>query len=112
MGHEVGPDLSDMSHRSVEDLAYNILDPNMAINPSYIAYEAETLDGELITGIPSAQSSSSVTLLMAQGVQRELPRKQLVEFRSGGLSLMPEGFEEQLSAAELRNLIAFLQTPR
>ncbi len=112
MGYEVGPDLSDMSHRSVEDLAYNILDPNMAINPSYIAYEAETLDGELITGIPSAQSSSSVTLLMAQGVQRELPRKQLAEFRSGGLSLMPEGFEEQLSAAELRNLIAFLQTPR
>ena len=91
MGYEVGPDLSDMSHRSVEDLAYNILDPNMAINPSYIAYEAETLDGELITGIPSAQSSSSVTLLMAQGVQRELPRKQLAEFRSGGLSLMPEG---------------------
>ena len=69
MGYEVGPDLSDMSHRSVEDLAYNILDPNMPINPSYIAYEAETLDGELITGIPSAQSSS-VTLLMAQGVQR------------------------------------------
>ncbi|MEK9864632.1 MAG: HEAT repeat domain-containing protein, partial [Verrucomicrobiota bacterium] len=61
LGHAVGPDLSDLSHRSVEDLAYNILDPNMAIHPDYIAYEAETAEGELITGIPSAQSEDSVT---------------------------------------------------
>ena len=112
LGHAVGPDLSDLSHRSVEDLAYNILDPNMAIHPDYIAYEAETAEGELITGIPSAQSEESVTLIMAQGVKRTLAREQLVEFRSGGLSLMPEGFDEQLTAVQLRDLIAFLQPER
>ncbi len=34
-GSPVGPDLRSLRHRSVEDLASNILDPNMAINPSF-----------------------------------------------------------------------------
>ena len=33
IGNAVGPDLGALTHRSVEDLASNILDPNMAINP-------------------------------------------------------------------------------
>jgi putative membrane-bound dehydrogenase-like protein len=109
MGMAVGPDLTDMSHRSVEDLAFNILDPNMAINPSYVAYEAETEDGELLTGIVTAQTPESISLLLPQGINRELPRDQLVTFRSGGLSLMPEGFEERLTPQQLRDLISFLQ---
>src|SRR5690606_11945688 len=33
LGHAVGPDLTGVAHRSVEDLLSNILDPNMAMNP-------------------------------------------------------------------------------
>lgn len=110
LGVEVGPNLTDMSHRSVEDLAFNILDPNMAINPGFIAYEAETGDGELLTGIITSESPDSVTLLSAQGIRREVSRSKLLYLRSGGLSLMPEGLEEQLTPNDLRDLISFLQT--
>jgi putative heme-binding domain-containing protein len=110
LGVEVGPNLTDMSHRSVEDLAFNILDPNMAINPGFVAYEAETKDGELLSGIIVSESPESVTLLSAQGIRREIARPNLLYLRSGGLSLMPEGLEELLSPSDLRDLISFLQT--
>ena len=110
LGMEVGPNLTDMSHRSVEDLAFNILDPNMAINPSFVAYEAETKDGELLSGIIASESPESVTLLSAQGIRREVARAHLLYLRSGGLSLMPEGLEELLTPSDLRDLISFLQT--
>lgn len=106
---EVGPNLTDMSHRSVEDLAFNILDPNMAINPGYVAYEAETKDGELVSGIVLTESPESVILLSAQGIRREIARSHLLYLRSGGLSLMPEGLEELLTPSDLRDLISFLQ---
>jgi putative heme-binding domain-containing protein len=111
LGVEVGPNLTDMSHRSVEDLAFNILDPNMAINPSFVAYEAETKDGEFLSGIVQSETPESVTLLSAQGMRREIARSNLRHFRSGGLSLMPEGLEELMTPSELRDLIRFLQTP-
>ncbi|MBT6804322.1 MAG: c-type cytochrome [Verrucomicrobia bacterium] len=110
LGVEVGPNLTDMSHRSVEDLAFNILDPNMAINPSFVAYEAETKDGEFLSGIVQSETPESVTLLSAQGMRREVARSNLRHFRSGGLSLMPEGLEELMTPSELRDLIRFLQT--
>ncbi len=109
LGVEVGPNLTDMSHRSVEDLAFNILDPNMAINPSFVAYEAETKGGELLSGIVKSETPESVTFLSAQGMRREVARSNLHYFRSGGLSLMPEGFEELMTPSELRDLISFLQ---
>ena len=61
-GHRVGPELTGMSHRSVEDLLSNILDPNMAINPAYITYNCETTSGELETGLLQSESAETVTL--------------------------------------------------
>ena len=112
LGVDVGPNLTDMSHRSVEDLAFHILDPNMAINPSFVAYEAETADGELLSGIITSETPDAVTLLSAQGIRKEIARSKLLYLRSGGLSLMPEGLEEQVTPAQLRDLISFLQASK
>lgn len=111
-GTAVGPDLGALAHRSVEDLVSNILDPNMAINPSYISYTVETSDGELHTGIPQTESAESVVLLQAMGQKVTLPRASILRLESSGLSLMPEGLEGGMTAAELRDLIAFLQQSR
>lgn len=108
-GFEVGPDLTSVSHRSVEDLLSNILDPNMAINPAYLAFEAELENGDLETGVLAAQTAEAVTLMQAGGRRVTLERGKLKKFQSANVSLMPEGLEAGLTAADLRNLIAFLQ---
>jgi putative membrane-bound dehydrogenase-like protein len=109
LGQSVGPNLSDVAHRSVEDLLSNILDPNMAINPSYIAFNVELSSGELETGVLQAESADAITLLQAQGKKIVVPRNKLKRLESSGISLMPEGLEATLMPADLRDLIAFLQ---
>ena len=108
-GHKVGPELSGVAHRSVEDLISNILDPNMAINPGFVAYTVETKDGESQTGLLTAETTESVTLLQAMEVKVIIPRTQIVKLGSNGQSLMPEGLEAGKTPQDLRDLVAFLQ---
>lgn len=109
LGFDVGPNLTGMSHRSVEDLVSNILDPNMAINPNYVSVSIETKDGELYTGIMTAETSDAITLLQAQGIKATLSRNEIERLESNGTSLMPEGLEATMSPQQLRDLVAFLQ---
>jgi putative heme-binding domain-containing protein len=109
VGHRVGPDLTGVSHRSVEDLLSNILDPNMAINPGFVAVEIETRDGESRQGLVGAETPEAVTLLQAGGAQVVIPRKEVLRMGTSGQSLMPEGLEAGRTPEQLRDLIAFLQ---
>lgn len=111
-GHDVGPNLTGLAHRSVEDLVSNILDPNMAINPNYLGVAVETKDGELLTGILTAETAEAITLLQAQGLRTSLRRDQIQRLESTGTSLMPEGLEAGMSPADLRDLVAFLHEAR
>jgi len=111
-GHRVGPDLTNLSHRSVEDLLFNILDPNMAINPAYVSYTIELGSGQLESGIIESESTAAITLLQANGQRKTLARKNIVRMQSSGLSLMPEGLEAGHTPADLRDLIAYLQESR
>ena len=112
VGHQVGPDLAALAHRSVEDLLSNILDPNMAISPGYVSYTAETIAGEIETGILQSESADTVVLLQALEKKVVLPRRTIKRLESSGLSLMPEGLEIGMTPADLRDLIAFLQEKR
>ena len=109
VGSRVGPDLSAVAQRSVEDILSNILDPNMAINPGFVAYTVETRDGESQTGLLGVQTPDTVVLIQAGEVRQTFPRKNVVKMQSEGRSLMPEGLEAGKTPQELRDLIAFLQ---
>jgi putative heme-binding domain-containing protein len=109
LGQEVGPNLTGVSHRSVEDLVSNILDPNMAINPNYLSVAVETKGGELLSGILVAETADAITLNQAQGIHTTLRRDQIARMETPGTSLMPEGLEATMQPADLRDLVAFLQ---
>jgi putative membrane-bound dehydrogenase-like protein len=110
LGFRVGPELTGQGHRSVEDLLSNILDPNMAMNPAFVAFTAELKDGESETGILVSEGTEAITLVQAGGRKVEIPRSRIRELRSSGRSLMPDGLEAGLTPSELRNVIAFLQS--
>jgi putative membrane-bound dehydrogenase-like protein len=112
IGQRVGPDLSGVAHRSVEDLLGNILDPNMAINPGFIAYNVETKDGETVSGLMAQGSGEVITLIQAGGIRSVIHRRDAVRVASSGSSLMPEGLESGRTPQDLRDLIAFIQEAR
>ena len=60
----------------------------------------------------AGESPTAVTLRRAEGQAETVLRSQIDELRSTGLSLMPEGFEEKITPAEMADLIAFLKQPR
>ncbi len=109
VGNNVGPELTGMSYRSVEDLVSNVLDPNMAMNPAYVAFSAELTNGDTETGILAENDASAVTLLQPLGRKLEIPRSRIRQLRSEGRSLMPEGLESGMTPQELRDVIAFIQ---
>ncbi|MFN0069696.1 MAG: c-type cytochrome, partial [Limisphaerales bacterium] len=109
LGFHVGPDLSGLGHRSVEDLLSNILDPNMAMNPAFVTYAATLADGDEESGILASETPQGITLLQAGERRVEIPRAKLKALRSSGRSLMPEGLEAGVTPQEMRDLIALLQ---
>ncbi len=102
----VGPDLSGMGAHGARELLPFLIDPNRAVEPAYLEYVVETLDGELVDGV-IARETSAALLLRNSGGEREVPRTEIASLRSTGRSPMPTGFES-LGAEALRDLIAFL----
>jgi putative heme-binding domain-containing protein len=109
-GHAVGPNLAALSDKTPADFLTAILDPNAAVEPRFVAYNIETKDGRSLSGIVSAETATTLTLVQGGGGQETVLRSDIQEMRASGLSLMPEGLEQSMTAQELANLIAYLKT--
>lgn len=109
-GHEVGPDLATVVHRSPQDLLTHILDPNREVAANYLNYSITTLDGRVITGIIAGESATAVTLKRAEGASEVVGRDQIDAITSSSLSLMPEGLEKDLDPRAVADVIAYIRT--
>jgi putative membrane-bound dehydrogenase-like protein len=112
VGTAVGPDISDSRTQSYDQLLIAILDPNRAIDANYFRYLALTDDGETIEGLLKDSNAQSITLEGQNGTRRVLDRASLQEFKSSGLSLMPEGIEAQLPPTDLAELLWYIKNWR
>jgi putative heme-binding domain-containing protein len=108
LGHEVGPDLAALSNRSPLTLIEAIFDPNRALDERYQTYTAFTDDGLAHTGILVRETANSITLLGQQAKEETILRKQIEALRNSGVSLMPLGFEKELSLEGAADLLSFL----
>jgi putative heme-binding domain-containing protein len=110
-GQRVGPDLSGIGARSKETLLVDLFDASRQVTPQYVSYTLLTDDGQVMTGVLVSETAESVTLRRAEGVQDFVLRSKIEELRSTGKSLMPDGFEENLSPEDVADLLAFLAQP-
>jgi putative membrane-bound dehydrogenase-like protein len=109
-GHEVGPDLAALTTRTRANLIQAIFDPNQIVDQRYRSYTAITVDGLAHSGLLVAETSTSVTLVDQQARQHVILRNDLESLETEGRSLMPEGFEQDLSPAVVNDLVAYLST--
>ena len=108
VGHRVGPDLAAIINRSPANLLVAMLDPNRAIEARFLDYRALTDDGRIFTGMLIAETATSITLQGPEAKQNTLLRRELDDLRSTGKSIMPEGFEKDVSRQDLADLFAYL----
>ncbi|MCY2976223.1 MAG: HEAT repeat domain-containing protein [Planctomycetota bacterium] len=112
IGTSIGPNISDSREHTYEKLLVAVLDPNRAIDANYFRYLALTDEGETVEGLLRESNAQSVTLENRDGVKRLLNRDELLEFKSTGTSMMPEGIESQISVEQMGELIWYLKNWR
>jgi putative heme-binding domain-containing protein len=112
LGMEVGPSLTDIFRRSRESLLVDIVDPNAAVDPSYLVFDVTTRGGETASGLLLAQDERGVTVRTAEGADVRIAVEQIDEISASGLSLMPEELESGLDVTRMADLLAFLSQPR
>ncbi len=107
-GGEVGPKLTTIGKTlNRRQLLEAICLPNTRIAEGYETAVIADEDGNVFTGIIASENDERVELIAADGVHHRI-EKDLIVARKKGLSSMPLGLAELVSARELRDLVAYL----
>jgi putative heme-binding domain-containing protein len=106
-GGKVGPDLTGIAARDRGDILLDILDPNRSVEANYQLWTVATRDNETYSGRLETETQTTVEILDTTGQKHVIQRKDIATMQSGGLSIMPGGFET-LPAEDLKGLIAYL----
>jgi putative heme-binding domain-containing protein len=109
-GAELGPSLSAAASRGNESIIVAVLDPNREVNPQFVNYLVETVDGRTLSGLISGESATSITLANTEGKQIEILRADMTSLTSTRQSLMPDGFEKEISNQQMADLLSYLQS--
>jgi uncharacterized repeat protein (TIGR03806 family) len=110
-GRIVGPDLSHVAKENAKpQILEAILDPSAKIDAKYVNYILVTTDGRVLTGVLLERTDDVVKLRDAQGNEHPVPREEIEELASQPKSLMPELLLQEMTAAEVADLLAFLSS--
>jgi putative heme-binding domain-containing protein len=111
-GTEFGPDLTQSVRKyDRAQLLDQILHPSKVIDPQFAAVSVETAD-DLYTGYVLRRAEKELVLRVAGGLEKILPRAQVISMAQQQVSLMPDGLLQGLTAEEAADLLEFLRTLR
>ncbi|MEO1526240.1 MAG: c-type cytochrome [Planctomycetota bacterium] len=112
-GRSVGPDLDGLAaKRSREQLLESILQPSKEIDSQFQTHAVLTDEGELISGLLVERSDARLVLRTADGKDHELSPDQVQSEKVSPVSIMPKGLAAELTAQELADIVAFLESLR
>jgi putative heme-binding domain-containing protein len=91
------------------ELLEQILDPNRSVEGNFRMYVIQAA-GRTLQGLVAGESRTSVELIDTEGKRHTILREDIDEggFFASQKSLMPEGFEKQVSEQDLADLLEFL----
>jgi putative heme-binding domain-containing protein len=115
----VGPSLKDVAYRFAKgeftrtDILEQIISPSAKIDPKYSTTTLLDLNGRIHTGIVQTRNSQEVVLIPSP-LERDEPIivkvEQIEEEHPSEVSLMPQGLLSTLSAAEIADLLLFIES--
>ena len=80
-----------------DELLIHILDPSRSVEGNFVQYTVATTDGRVISGLLASETKTSVELIDAEGKRQVVLREDIDEMAASKKSLMPEGFEKQVT---------------
>jgi putative heme-binding domain-containing protein len=110
-GESIGPELSKIGEiRGPRDLVEALLFPSASLARGYESFNVATSEGQVYSGLLSRETASAIYLRTTERAEIRVDRDQIDELAPNATSIMPQGLDKTLSAAELRDLVAFLQS--
>ena len=107
-GKTIGPNLTGMAVHPKAELLTHIIDPSRSVEGNFRIYTVVTSDGLVMNGMLASETRTSITLIDAKAKEISIQREDIDELVASRKSLMPEGFEKQMTEPELSNLLQFL----
>ena len=108
LGKTIGPNLTGMAVHPKAELLTHIIDPSRSVEGNFRIYTVVTSDGLVLNGMLASETRTSITLIDAKAKETSLQREDIEQLVASRKSLMPEGFEKQMTEEELSNLLEFL----
>lgn len=108
LGETIGPNLTGMAVHPKEELLVHMMDPSRSVEGNFRMYQVVTTDGKLITGMLASETRTSLEIIDTEAKRHPVQRDDVEELISSPKSLMPEGFEKQMTQEEIRDLLEFL----
>jgi putative heme-binding domain-containing protein len=110
-GKAVGPDLSGVGAKlSREALWESLLAPSAAISHNYETWTLVGEDGRSVTGLLVSKTPAEVVVRGADGLDVTMATGDVAELVKQPVSLMPADLATTLSAEELVDVVAWLET--
>ena len=110
VGTEVGPNLTAENKRAEETLIQDILSPSGSITAGYSTYIVSTTSGQVLTGLLTSESATSITLKQQEGKTHTILRKEIEMLKSSPVSLMPDNLTNALEPQDVADLVAWLKS--
>lgn len=109
-GKKLGPDLTGSNRGNLDYLLENVLDPSASVGAEFRATLFSLDDGRILSGVIQAQTEQTITIQTAQE-SLTIQRSEIEDSRVTTTSLMPDGLLQNLSLEQIRDLVAYLQSP-
>jgi putative membrane-bound dehydrogenase-like protein len=108
LGAQIGPNLTGFNVHPKDKILTEIIDPNRSVEGNYRQYTVATGDGQVFNGLLASETRTAIKLVDSEAKEHVVLRDDIDEMIASSKSLMPEGFETQITPADLADLLEFL----
>ena len=110
-GKILGPELTTIGKKlSRGQLLESIVEPSKRVDPQFVTYLAETIDGRLLTGLLQSKDEQQVVLKDAQDKLIPIPLAEIEQLVPQQQSMMPELLLRDLTAQQVADLVEYLSS--
>lgn len=109
-GKKIAPDLTGAQRVNLNYLLENIIDPSATVSENFRMTVFVLEDGRVLNGVTVERSDKTFTVQTATD-RITIQKDEIEEQRDSKLSMMPENLLGLLKEEQIRDLIAYLQSP-
>jgi putative heme-binding domain-containing protein len=107
-GETIAPNLTGFNVHPKSKILQKMLDPNSSVEGNYRQYTITTKAGRVYNGLLASETKTAFEIVDTEAKRHAILRDDIVEMTALNRTIMPEGFEKQLSEEEIANLLEFL----